>query len=344
MKAAILEQGRIHVGDFPDPTPEKGQVVVRTHRCALCASDAHFLTSGHTIVERSQSNNGPYAGVDLDKPIVMGHEFVGEIMDYGPGSRRPLSAGTLVTAIPAVRLGDSFGIVGYYHECPGGYGEYMLLDEDLLLEVPRGLDPDLAALIEPLAVGIEHARAGEVVGGEIPLVVGCGAIGLGVIAGLKLQGIAPIVACDLDPGRRKLALAMGADLVIDPREVSPYDPHTDLGGRAPNVVYECVGKAGIMNDIIDRITHAGRIVMGGYCLEPEEIYVPTAQNKYLKINFAGGEMPEDMVAARDAIVEGKVDLRPWLGEGIGLSDIEASLKRMSDPSEPIRRVVDPSRL
>ncbi len=343
MKAAILDKGRIQVGEFPDPTPETGQVLVRTHRCALCASDAHFLTSGHTIVERSQKNDGPYARIDLSKPIVMGHEYVGEILDYGPGSRKPLPKGTLVTAIPGVRLGNSFGIVGYYPECPGGYGEYMLLDEDLLLEVPRDIDLDLAALIEPLAVGIEHARAGELREGDIPLVLGCGAIGLGVIAALKLKGVAPIVACDLDPGRRSLALEMGAHIVVDPTEASPYHPHVDLRGRVPNVVYECVGKAGIMTRIIDEIGFGGRIVMGGYCLDPEEIYVPTAQNKRLQVNFAGGEMPEDMEAARDAIVSGKVDLRPWLGEGIGLSGVEDALKRMADPSEPIRRVVDPTR-
>ena len=344
MKAAILEHGHVKVGEFPDPTPEQGQVLVRTCRCALCASDAHFLASGHTIVERSQKNNGPYAGVDLEKPIVMGHEYVGEILDYGPGSRRPLPPGTLVTSVPAVRTRTGFGIVGYYHECPGGYGEYMLLDEDLLLEVPRDVDLDLAALIEPLAVGIEHARAGDIREGDIPLVLGCGAIGLSVIAGLRLQGVAPIVACDLDPGRRELALMMGADIVVDPREASPYQPHVDLGGKAPNVVYECVGKAGIMTAIIDEIAPLGRIVMGGYCLDPEEIYVPTAQNKRLQVNFAGGELPEDMVAARDAILQGKVDLKPWLGEGIGLSEVEDALHRMSDPAEPIRRVVDPSRL
>jgi threonine dehydrogenase-like Zn-dependent dehydrogenase len=344
MKAAILEHGHVKVGEFPDPTPEQGQVLVRTCRCALCASDAHFLTSGHTIVERSQKNNGPYSGVDLDKPIVMGHEYVGEILDYGPGSRRPLPPGTLVTSVPTVRTRTGFGIVGYYHECPGGYGEYMLLDEDLLLEVPRDVDLDLAALIEPLAVGIEHARAGDIREGDIPLVLGCGAIGLSVIAGLRLQGVAPIVACDLDPGRRELALAMGAHVVVDPGETSPYLPHPDLGDKAPNVVYECIGKAGIMTAIIDEIVPLGRIVMGGYCLDPEEIYVPTAQNKRLRVNFAGGELPEDMVAARDAILEGKVDLRRWLGEGIGLSGVADALERMSDPAEPIRRVVDPSRL
>lgn len=343
MRAAILENGRIHVGEFPDPIPIQGQVLVRTLRCALCASDAHFLTSGHTIVERSQKTRGPYAGVDLGKPIVMGHEYVGEIVDYGPGSQRPLPVGTLVTSIPGLRMPSGFGIVGYYHECPGGYGESMLLDEDLMLEIPGDTDLDLAALVEPLAVGIEHARAGEVGEGEIPLVVGCGAIGLGVIAGLRLQGVTPIVASDPAAGRRELARSMGADIVIDPREDSPYLPLGDLGGRAANVVYECVGKPGMMSAIIDEIAWGGRIVMGGFCLEPEEIYVPTAQTKCLRIHFAGGETPADMIAARDAILGGQVDLRPWLGEGIGLSGVEDALLRMSDPAEPIRRVVDPSR-
>jgi hypothetical protein len=71
--------------------------------------------------------------------------------------------------------------------------------------------------------------------------------------------------------------------------------------------------------------------------------VPTAQTKRLRIHFAGGEMPGDMLAARDAIAGGKVDLRPWLGEGIGLSGVEDALNRMLDPAEPVRRVVDPSR-
>jgi len=343
MRAAILQDGKIEVGQFPDPTPEQGQVVVKTHRCALCASDAHFLTSGHTVVERSQASNGPYAGIDMSRPIVMGHEYVGEIVEYGSGSRKPLPVGTRVTSIPGIRISNGFGIVGYYPECPGGFGEYMLLDEDLMLEVSTDIDLDLAALIEPLAVGFEHARAVEAQPNDVALVMGCGAIGLSVIAALRTRGIGPIVASDFSAERRELAKLMGADVVVDPREQSPFEPFEALGNRAPNLIYECVGRKGVMTNIIDNVQPSSRIVMGGYCLDPEEIYVPTAQNKRLQIQFAGGEMPEDMVSARDAIQEGKIDLRPWLGEGLGLADVEDALKRMSDPSEPIRRVVDPTR-
>ncbi|TAL00314.1 MAG: theronine dehydrogenase [Rhodospirillaceae bacterium] len=344
MKAAYLEDSQIHVGDLPDPEPKKGQVLVRTHRCGLCASDAHFLCSGHNMVAKSKEFGGPYANVDLNKRIVMGHEFVGEIVDYGPGSRRSVKVGAKVTATPVMRQGASHGVIGYVNELPGGFGEYMLLDEDFMLEVPAGLDDDLAALIEPLAVGLEHARSGEPQPGEVPLVVGCGAIGLGVIAGLKLKGIGPIIAADFDAKRRDIALQMGADVVIDPRELSPYEPIPSLGMRRPNLVYECVGKPGLLNQIINGVGFGARIVMGGFCLEPEQLYVPSAQMKRLKINFACGEEQQDMALALRAIADGAIDVRPWLGARIGLSGVGEALKNMTDPSSPVRTVVDPRRM
>ena len=341
MKAAYLENNQIHVGEMPEPVPESGQVLVRTHRCGLCASDAHFLCSGHNVVAKSKEFGGPYATVNLDKPIVMGHEFVGEIVDYGVGSRRPLKAGAKVTSAPVMRRGKARGIIGYVNELPGGFGEYMLLDEDMMMEVPSDLDDDLAALIEPLAVGLEHARAGEPMPGEIPLVVGCGAIGLGVIAGLKLKNIGPIVAADFDANRRAIALKMGADIAIDPSEMSPYEPIPSLDMRRPNLVYECAGIPGLLDKIIRAVGFGARIVMGGFCLEPETIYVPSAQMKRLKINFACGEEQQDMELALRTIAEGRIDMRPWLGARIGLNSVGDALAKMTDASAPVRTVVDP---
>lgn len=341
MKAAILHRGRIEVGDIAAPEPGEGQVLVRTHRCALCASDQHFLCSGHEIVRQSQKFGGAYASIDLDRPIVMGHEFVGEIVDYGKGSRKPLRTGTRVTSVPIVIREGRSSIVGYANELPGGFGEYMLLDENLIMAVPEDMSDDHAALIEPLAVGLEHARVGEPRPGDIPLVIGCGAIGLGVIAGLRLAGIGPIVAADLDPGRRDLAVAMGAEIAVDPREVSPYEPLAGLGIGKPNLVYECVGKPGLLNQMILGVGNEARIVMGGYALEPEQLYVPPAQNKKLRIYFARGEEPQDMTLAMEAIADGRIDVRPWLGPGIGLGGVADALARMSDPASPVRTVVDP---
>jgi len=333
VRAAIWQgPGEMTLGTVPDPVCPRDGVLLKVTATGICGTDVHIYQWDE------------WAQKTIKVPMTIGHEFVGEIMDYGPSSRRPFKAGTKVTAIPAMRLLDgSFGIVGYTNDCPGGFGRFMLLDEDFLLDVPDELDNDLAALIEPLAVGIEHARAGKTQPGEIPLVLGCGAIGLGVIAGLKIAGISPIVAADFDANRRAMALKMGADIVVDPREQSPYAPFSELGGRAPNVVFECVGKAGILSTIMGAIVPGGRIVVGGYCLDPEQVYVPVGQMKGIQINFGGGEEMQDMIAARDAIATGAVDLRPWLGPNVGLGGVAQALKDLPNPASPIRTVVDPWR-
>lgn len=344
MRAAIFEAGEIRVGTLPDPVPGQGQVLVRTRRCALCASDAHFLHSCHEIINASKEFDGPYASIDLARPIVMGHEFVGEIIEYGPGSGRPIKPGRRVTALPMMRKGTIHGIIGYQNEYPGGFGELMLLDEDMMVEVPDALDDDRAAVIEALAVGLEHARIGEPQAGDIALVVGCGAIGLAVIAALKASGIGPIVAADFAVHRRDMAIIMGADVTVDPREVSPYGALPGLGGRRPNLIYECVGKAGMLKQMIRGVGANARIVIGGMCLDPEEIFVPEASLKRLKLLFARGDTMDDMREATRLIADGKVDVGAWIGARIGLGQVATALAQMSDPASPVRTVVDPGSL
>jgi threonine dehydrogenase-like Zn-dependent dehydrogenase len=304
----------------------------------------HFLHLGDKVVEMSKKFGGPYSNLDLSRVIVPGHEYIGEIIDYGPGSRRPLKTGTRVTSQPVMRTGSGHSVIGQSHDCPGGFGEYMLLDENALIEIPAGLDDDMAAMTEPLAVGLEHARSGEPVKGDIPLVIGCGAIGLGVIVGLKLMGIGPIIAADFDANRRDIAVKMGADIVIDPRELSPYSPIHGLGNQRASLIYECVGKPGLLNEIMNSVGFGARIVIGGFCLEPEQLYVPSGQMRRLKIYFAAGEERQDMELALRSIADGKVDISAWLGGRVGLGGVSDALHAMSSATSPVRTVVDPRKM
>lgn len=344
MKAAYFENGKVHVGEMPEPVPAKGQALVRTHSCGLCASDVHFLHAGQNIIDLSRRLGGPYAALDFGRPFVPGHEFVGEVIDYGPGSRRTVKTGRKVTSVPVMRQDGAHKVIGYSHECPGGFGELMLLDEDLMIEVPSDLDDDHAAMVEPLAVGLEHARRGNPTKNDAALVIGCGAIGLGVIAGLKIMGVAPIVAADFHAGRRELAIAAGAHIAVDPREISPYAPLPDFGNRQVNLIYECVGQKGMLQRIIEAAPFDGRIVMGGYCMDEEALFVFAAQNKRLNVQFAGGEEPQDMALALRSIADGSIDVTPWLGARVGLSGVEKTLAEMSGPLAPVRTVVDPRKL
>jgi threonine dehydrogenase-like Zn-dependent dehydrogenase len=263
------------------------------------------------------------------------------VLDYGPGSARTVTPGRRVTSVPVMRSEGGHAVIGFSHECPGGWGELMLLDETALIEIPGDLDDDMAAMTEPLAVGLEHARRARPTQDDVALVLGCGAIGLGVIAGLRLLGIKPIIAADFHASRREAAIAMGADIAIDPREMSPYAPIPDLGHKRVNLVYECVGMPGMLPQIIAAVAFDARIVMGGYCMEPEQFYVFAAQNKRLTVHFAAGEEQQDMELALRSIANGDIDVRPWLSERIGLGDVAAAVAQMSGPLAPIRNVVDP---
>ena len=341
MKAAYIQNGKVLIGEMPEPVPGAGQALVRTHSCGMCASEQHFLHAGKNVIDLSRQHGGPYAGLDFSRPFVPGHEYVGEVVDYGPGSKRTVKVGRRVTSVPVMRNAGGHAVIGFSHECPGGWGELMLLDENVLMEIPADLPDDMAAMTEPLAVGLEHARRGHPTKADVALVVGCGAIGLGVIAGLKLMGMGPIIAADFHPSRRDTAIAMGANIAVDPRALSPYAPIPDLGNRRANLVYECVGMPGLLPQIIDAIAFDGRIVMGGYCMQAEQFYVFAAQNKRLTVHFAAGEEQQDMELALRSIADGKIDVRPWLSPRIGLGGVAAALDQMSGPLAPIRNVVDP---
>ena len=168
MKAAYILNGEVQVGEMPDPVPGNGQALVRTHSCGLCASDAHFLHAGQHVVDLSREHGGPYAGLELSRPFVPGHEYVGELIDYGPGSQRTIKPGRKITSVPIMRQSGAHSVIGFNHDCPGGFGEYMLLDEDIIIEVPSDLDDGMAAMTEPLAVGLEHARRGLATRDDVP--------------------------------------------------------------------------------------------------------------------------------------------------------------------------------
>ena len=202
MRAAIFRSGEIVVDTMPEPKPGAGQVLVRTLACGICGSDLHARKHAHRMVELAKHFPGRKP-MDLSRDVVFGHEFCCEMLEYGPGTERKLKPGTKVCSLPALLTPQGPQGIGYSNDNVGAYAERMLLSEALLLEVPNGLAAEHAALTEPLAVGVHAVAKANISGGEVPLVIGCGPVGLAVIAALKIRGLHPIVAADYSPARRR---------------------------------------------------------------------------------------------------------------------------------------------
>ncbi len=221
MRAVLCSHGELEVAERPEPTPGRGQVRLQVLRCGICGSDLHARHGVDQWAELAQ-RMGYDRFARSTQEIVFGHEFCGNVAEYGAKCRRTVPTGTPVVALPLLRGPTGVDTVGLSVHAPGAYAEQLLVEESMMMPVPNGLPADVAALTEPMAVAWHAVRRGEVSKRTVAIVIGCGPIGLGVILMLKAKGVRTVVASDYSPGRRALASACGADVVIDPAQGSPF--------------------------------------------------------------------------------------------------------------------------
>ncbi len=357
MRAAVMRNKQLVVDNIPIPELGPGEVLVKTLACGICGSDLHALKFADKLIDAVKRSGGGPFGMNLDRDIVMGHEFCVEIAEFGPGTQKNLKAGTRACSFPILLRGSGVEAVGYSNDNPGGYAEYMRLTEGLLLEVPNGLPTEHAALTEPMAVGyhaVQMARLGK---RDVPLVIGCGPVGLAVIAGLKLTGAAPIIAADFSSRRRELAIKMGADVVVDPKEKSPYETWAQMASETsvpaatpsfmaglalrPGVIFECVGVPGVIEQIMMHAPRGARIVVVGVCMEQDHFEPFFGINKELNIQFVLGYTPEEFAATLRYIGEGTIPVAPLITGKVGVEGVAQAFDDLGSPEFHAKILVEP---
>jgi threonine dehydrogenase-like Zn-dependent dehydrogenase len=338
MRAAVLREGRmVFRDDVAEPVPGSGQVLVGVRSCGICGSDLHFAAYGAEVLSLTGEMAGSLGGgtnIDLSHDIFMGHEFSAEVLEAGPGTETH-PAGTLVTSIPVLISGQHVEPIVYSNNTLGGYAERMLLSAPLLLPIPNGLDPRHAALTEPMAVGLHAVNKSGVQPGEAALVLGCGPIGIAVIANLRARGVENIVAADFSPKRRELATIMGAHQTVDPAQGSPFDTVT------PAVVFEAVGVPGIIDDVMRRAGHGTRLVVVGVCMQPDIVHPFFAIAKEINVQFVLAYGPNEFADSLRAIAEGGIDVAPVITGDVGLEDVGAAFDDLADPQRHCKILVAP---
>jgi threonine dehydrogenase-like Zn-dependent dehydrogenase len=339
MRATVMRGGELTFGTVPDPEPGPGEVLVKTLACGICGSDLHVLEQAARRMAAGESD-GPL-GLDLGRDVVMGHEFCAEVVDFGEATQRHLKPGTRVVSMPFLVRGELPRAVGYSHDCPGGYGEAMVLMESLLLEVPNGLPTECAALTEPMAVGAHAVAMARLAAGDAAVVVGCGPVGLAVIAALRLHRVEPIVAADFSPLRRELALTMGAHAVVDPAERSVMDAYGELAEAKPAVLFECVGVPGMIDRIMTDAPHGARIIVAGVCMEPDRIQPFVGVSKELQLQFVVAYQPAEFASTLRAIAEGELDVAPLITGRVGFEGVAEAFEELSHPEAHAKILVEP---
>jgi threonine dehydrogenase-like Zn-dependent dehydrogenase len=342
MRAAVMRGSRIVVDTLPDPEPGTGEVLVKTLACGICGSDLHALTHGDKLVEAARESSAPFS-MDPSRDVVMGHEFCAEIVDYGPDTSGDAKPGERVVSMPLVFRGTMIHGVGYSNELPGGYGELMVLSASLALRVPNGLATEHAALTEPMAVGWHAVEKARLEPYDAALVMGCGPVGLAVIAALRLRRTEPIVAADFSPKRRALAQAMGAHVVVDPKERPVMEAYREVADLRPAVLFECVGVPGMLLDLMRNAPLGARIVVAGVCMDDDTIRPMFGINKELNVQFVLGYTPGEFMDTLAAIADGSIDVAPLVTGRVGVEGVAQAFRDLATPDRHAKILVEPWR-
>ncbi|ODU69424.1 MAG: Zn-dependent alcohol dehydrogenase [Novosphingobium sp. SCN 66-18] len=324
MKAAIFQGLRqpLAVATVADPEPGKGEVVVKVGRCGICGSDLHMAED---------------AAYGCSPGDIFGHEFAGEIAEVGKDVTG-LRTGDLVSVIPLMSCGkcdhcrrgavqwcEAFALQG------GGYAEYAKARVNQCVKL--GADVSLAdgALVEPLAVALHGLNRSGFQPGDKVLILGAGPIGLALAFWANQRGASRVVVQDVTPFQQERALGMGADAFI----VDLADPvgsaERALGGKA-DIVFECVGIPGLINQASNQVKPQGTVLLLGLCAKPDPINTFAMLAKEVSLVTSAFFTVPEYEASLAALDSGAAEPRLMITGTVTLDDVPAmfeSLKRRS---------------
>ena len=330
MQALVLRGTSLTVEEWPRPTPGPGEVLVRVLAAGICGSDVHAASHLEAMMEETGPTSW-YAKVDLTRGMVMGHEFVAEVVEVGPDVSE-WSPGDRVVRAPAretTRPLPPRMASAYSSELNGAFADHMVLWEPVLLAVPENISVEVAATTEPCAVARHATHETQLDVHERVLIMGAGPIGLMAMLWLKHDGVECVAISDPVARRRELASALGADLVLDPSAAS-FASALEAGfGTGPDVVFDCVGIPGIIQQAMEAVKPRGRVTVVGVCMEEDRFMPVIGINKQLTIKFVMAYTRAEFEETLAAFSSGAIDTAPVVTRTVDLGELPAQFERMT---------------
>eukprot|EP00929_Paragymnodinium_shiwhaense_P111312 TRINITY_DN7914_c0_g1_i1.p1 TRINITY_DN7914_c0_g1~~TRINITY_DN7914_c0_g1_i1.p1 ORF type:complete len:447 (+),score=106.14 TRINITY_DN7914_c0_g1_i1:81-1343(+) len=348
------------------PKPCKKEVLCKVLACGVCGSDLHLYDHGDQELGLTT--------------CCLGHEYVGEIVELGSEvDSNKLKVGDRVAAMPVRAQNEEMKannirppLIGGVDEVQGGMAKYLVLTAELCNVIPEGVPSTLAALSEPLGIAVHSVNAGKHSpdSNSIPIVFGCGPVGLLTIVVLKERGFSPIIAVQRSEFRRQLAGKVGADILVDPstqdirvvwrdamakkcnvstEEVERWElgNFSDMtfnliwedvsnGKYIPPMCFENIGVPGSVEMIAKSMPRHTQIVLCGMCLECDPMRHVNLLGKETEIKYVFGYVREQFTAAVDIIASGKHNHR--LEEIVtGVVQIDGDASKVQETFQDIRK-------
>ena len=329
MKALVKaapEQG-LWLQMVPVPEPGPNEVLIKVRKSAICGTDVHIW------------NWDEWSAKTVPVPMVVGHEFCGQIVDCGPGAQK-YKIGTRVSAEGHVVCGACRNCrAGRGQLCrntegigvnrPGSFAEYVCLPEHNVVPIPDDIPDEIAALFDPLGNAVHTALSFDLVGEDV-LVTGAGPIGImGALVAQKV-GARKVVITDINPYRLQLAKQMGVQYVVDVSKTSLRDVMGDIGmSEGFDVGLEMSGAAPAMRQMIERMNNGGKLALLG--IAPTEFAVDwnTVIFNMLEIKGIYGREMFETWYKMIALVQSGLDISGLITHRISIEDYRDGFAAMT---------------
>ncbi|MFF0496529.1 zinc-binding dehydrogenase [Nocardia aobensis] len=347
MRAAVYYGARdIRLEERPVPTPGSGEALVRVLRSGICGTDAFEWIAGPKTypVERRHPHSGHLGS------LIPGHEFVGEIVTSDSDS--DLVVGDLVASGAGVWCGACRRCSeGRTNQCVryrtlglnvhGGMAEYVAVPSKTLRRLPSGLSIDHAGLAQPLAVGIHAARRAGGRDGDSVVVIGAGAIGSFVIAGLEHIGGFDITVVDIAADRLERAIRLGAHRALTASDTIASDVREALGGHRPEVVIEASGATGQLAEALAMVADGGRVLAVGIPKGKPELDIHSMIFREVTLDTTLAHICDtDLPAALDILAHGVIG-GEFIEPAVALDQLGTSLDRLAAGRVEGKILIDP---
>lgn len=318
----LMAPSELAFNDIPEPSDDR-HVVVRSKQVGVCGTDVKVFTGA----------------IEVDYPLVMGHEMVGEVITVPSGSR--LAPGDRVLVDPATSCGRcdlcrrgkthlcrEAGLMG--REVDGVFAEYVAVPEHALLRVPDSISPTASGVLQVLGTCVHAQRAVEVFPGQVAAVIGLGVAGQLMVQLLRERGVT-VVGITRSEWKLDLARSHGADAVTTPDGAARLLAEmTD--GRGPELVVEAVGTEATLSQAIELVGTAGQVLVFG-TLTGGTSGLPYYQLYFKELTLYNprAALPDDYATGIDLAASGRLELEPIVTHELTLDDAEESFALVHDP-------------
>lgn len=329
MKALVKEQADVGLWlrDVPEPEVGINDVLIKVKRTAICGTDMHIY------------NWDEWAQKTIPVPMVVGHEFVGEIVGVG-SNVIDFHAGQLVSGEGHVVCGRCRNcMAGRRHLCahtsgigvnrPGAFAEYVALPMSNVWEHRPNIDLDIASLFDPLGNAVHTALQWDLLGEDV-LITGAGPIGAMAAAVCKHAGARHVVITDVLPDRLELAKKLGATRTVDVRTEKLKDVQAELGmSEGFDVGLEMSGNSMAFNDLIENMCHGGKVSILGIPAQGADINWETVIFNMLTLKGIYGREMYETWYKMSVMIENGLDISPVITHRLPFTDFQQGFDLMN---------------